>query len=361
MGEINLAIVGIGNCASSLVQALAYYEDVDDGDDAPGLRHPRLAGYRVDDVEVVCGFDVDERKVGRDVAEAIFADPNNATRAVDDLAPLDAPVYRAPVEDGVPDLAREDGSVRVAEADPVDLATKLDEHGVDVLVNLLPPGSTAATETWMRAALETGTAVVNAPPDPVAGDRSWAKRFADAGVPVLGDDVRAQLGPTAAHQALTRAMREGGVDPEHTYQLNVAGNPGLRSLQDRDRRAAQQESATEAVRRELGDGLGDGDVKAGPTDHVPFLGDEKLGFLRLEGRGFLDTPVELEVRLSVEDAPHAAATLLDAVRVAKAAHDEGHAGPVEGPSRRLFKAPPDPEAPGPGGDLRAALEDLDDG
>lgn len=340
MGQLNLAIVGIGNCASSLVQGLEHYEDADEP--APGLAHPSLGGYHVSDVDVVCGFDVDERKVGRDVGEAAFADPNTATRALDEAPTLDAPVHMAPVADGVPGSVRGEDGVQVADRAPVDPATKLDEHDVDVLVTLLPPGSNKATEQWMQACLETGTAAVNAGPVAVAGDEAWGDRFREAGVPVLGDDVTGQAGATSTHRAIAEALEARGIDPERTYQLNVGGGTGKRATQDRGRRETASRGPREAVQGSLDERLDEGQIKAGPSDFVPFLGDDKVAFVRLEGQGFLASPVELELRLSVEDAPNAAGTLLDALRCAKLGADDGRAGPLEAPSSAFFKAPPSP-------------------
>lgn len=340
MGQLNLAIVGIGNCASSLVQGLEHYEDADEP--APGLVHPSLGGYHVSDVDVVCGFDVDERKVGRDVGEAAFAAPNTATRFLDEPPALDAPVHMAPVADGVPGAVRGEDGVRVAEHAPVDPATKLDEHEVDVLVALLPPGSSKATEHWMQACLETTTAAVNAGPVPVASEEAWGQRFREAGVPLLGDDVTGQAGATSTHRALAEALQARGISPERTYQLNVGGGTGKQATQDRQRRETASRGPREALQRSLDEPLDEDAIKAGPSDHVPFLGDDKVAFVRLEGTGFLDTPVELEVRLSVEDAPNAAGTLLDALRCAKLGADDGLAGPLEAPSSAFFKAPPNP-------------------
>jgi myo-inositol-1-phosphate synthase len=342
VASINVAIVGVGNCASALVQGIEHYGDLDPDADVPGLLHAELGGYHVGDLNVVCGFDVDERKVGRDVSEAIFADPNCAIDAVE-VPDLDAPVYMAPLEDGrspLMDEADAGDSIVSADHDPVDPAAKLVEHDVDVLVNLLPVGSQQATETWMQAALETQTAVVNGIPVFVASDRSWAKRFTDAGVPVLGDDVKSQLGATITHRALSHLFENRGVELGETYQLNVGGNTDFLTLQDASRLDSKRTSKTQAVQSELDEPLDEHDIKIAPSDYVPFLDDNKVAFIRMQGEGFLGAPVEIEARLSVEDSPNSAGILTDAIRCAALADDRDMAGPIEDPSSFFFKSPP---------------------
>jgi len=343
VGSINVAIVGVGNCASALVQGIEHYRDVEPDADIPGLLNPVLGGYHVGDLDVVCGFDIDERKVGRDVGEAIFADPNCALEVLEEPPEVEAPVYMAPPADGRSprmDEADEDDAFVLADRDPVDPAAKLAEHDVDVLVNLLPVGSQQATQTWMQAALEADVAVVNGIPVFVASEPSWAKRFTDADVPILGDDVKSQVGATITHRVLSNMFENRGVDVGETYQLNVGGNTDFLTLQDVERLDSKRTSKTEAVQSQLDEPLDEHDIKIAPSDYVPFLGDNKVAFIRMQGEGFLGAPVELEARLSVEDSPNSAGILTDAIRCAALAADEGRAGPIEGPSSLFFKRPP---------------------
>jgi myo-inositol-1-phosphate synthase len=343
VAQINVAIVGVGNCASALVQGIEHYGDVGADADVPGLLNPELGGYHVGDLNVVCGFDIDERKVGRDVSEAIVAEPNCTFDAVEEVPDQDAPVYMAPVEDGrsaTMDEADETDSFVVADREPVDPAAKLAEHDADVLVNLLPVGSEQATETWMQAALEAEVAVVNGIPVFVASDRSWGKRFADAGLPVLGDDVKSQLGATITHRVLSNLFENRGVDVSETYQLNVGGNTDFLTLQDASRLDSKRVSKTQAVQSELDEPLDNHDIKIAPSDYVPFLDDNKVAFIRMQGEGFLGAPVEIEARLSVEDSPNSAGILTDAIRCAALARDRDLGGPVAAPSSFFFKSPP---------------------
>ncbi|MDX1611508.1 MAG: inositol-3-phosphate synthase, partial [Candidatus Thermoplasmatota archaeon] len=307
MGSIKVGILGVGNCASSLVQGLTYYAGADGDADIPGLMHPVLGGYAIDDIEIVCGFDIDARKVGKDVSEAIFSPPNSAMRVVEEVTPLDAPVLMAPVMDGVSALMEEKGEERrfvVADEDPVDAATALEEHGVEVLINYLPVGSQQATEHWMEAALEAGVSVINCIPVFIASDPKWAERFEHAGVPILGDDIKSQVGATIAHRVLANLFEARGVHLDHTYQLNVGGNTDFLTLQDESRLETKRTSKTESVQSQLKERLNDEDIRIGPSDYVPFLNDNKVAFIRLEGRGFTDAPVEIEMRLSVQDSPN---------------------------------------------------------
>lgn len=344
MSDINVGIVGVGNCASSLVQGLTYYEDVGEEEGVPGLMHTVLGDYGLGDVDIVCGFDVDERKVGLDVSEAIFQEPNSARQAVDEVPDLDAPVYRAPTLDGISSMMDEaPGDHRrfvVSDDEPVDPETKLEAHDVDVLVNFLPVGSQEATERWMEACLETGTAAVNAIPVFIASDPKWEERFEQAGVPVLGDDVKSQIGATITHRVLSNLFEARGIDLDHTYQLNVGGNTDFLNLQDEDRLDSKKKSKTESVQSQLEERLGSEDIQIGPADYVPFLEDNKVAFIRMVGRGFTDAPMEIEMRLSVEDSPNSAGVVIDALRCAKIALDRGHAGPVASASSYFFKHPP---------------------
>ncbi len=343
MGKINVALLGVGNCASSLVQGLRYYEDAGKGQEIPGLMHSVLGGYAIRDIDIVCGFDIDRRKVGKDVSEAIFAEPNCAMRVVDEVGHLDAPVLMAPVLDGVSSLMDEVSDERrflPADEDPVDPAAALEEHDVDVLINFLPVGSQQATETWMDACLEAGVAPVNCIPVFIASDPKWSERFQQAGIPILGDDIKSQVGATIVHRVLSNLFENRGAEVGQTYQLNVGGNTDFLTLQDESRLETKRTSKTEAVQSQLRERLKDADIRIGPSDYVPFLEDNKVAFIRMQGTGFTDAPIEIELRLSVQDSPNSAGVVIDALRCAKLAQDRGMAGPIEAPSSFFFKHPP---------------------
>lgn len=343
VGSIKVAIIGVGNCACAFVQGIEYYQDVAPHERVPGLMNARLADYHVGDIDVVCAFDIDERKIGRDAGEAIFAKPNTMKRVLEGDLHLDAPVYLGPEEDprsAIMDEVEDAKAYLPADGDPIDPRAKLEEHDVDVLVNLLPADARATTERWMQAAVDAGVAVVNGVPVGVASDASWAKRFEDAGVPVLGDDVKGQLGATITHRALARAFESRGVQLGETYQLNVGGNTDFLTGQEGTGADEKRSSATSAVQSQLDEPLDERDVKAGPSDYVSFLDDEGISFIRMQGTGFLGAPVELELRLSLESSPNAGASVLEAVRCAKIASDRGLGGAIEAPSSAFFKRPP---------------------
>lgn len=342
MTRIRVGIIGVGNCASSLIQGVCYYRDAPATDRVPGLMNTVIGEYHVGDLEFVCGFDVDMRKVGRDLSEAIFAPPNNARR-FSDVPHLDAPVYRGPTHDGIsPAMENIPPERRFVESDepPVQVAQKLRHHKVDVVILYLPVGSEDAARAYAEAALEAGCAVVNCLPVFLASDAGWANRFLEAGLPILGDDIKSQVGATIAHRALARLFEDRGVRLAHTYQLNVGGNTDFLNMLERSRLTSKKTSKTEAVQAELETPLDERDIHIGPSDYVPFLKDNKVAFMRMEGRGFGDMPVELEVRLSVEDSPNSAGVVIDAVRCAKLALDRGEAGAIPGPSSYFFKHPP---------------------
>lgn len=343
MGKINVALLGVGNCASSLVQGLQYYQDAGEGQDIPGLMHSVLGGYAISDIDVVCGFDIDRRKVGTDVSEAIFAKPNCALQVVDEVAHLDAPVHMAPLLDGVSSLMGEvadDRRFLPADQEPVDPVAALRDHDVDVLINFLPVGSQKATETWMEACLEVDVAPVNCIPVFIASDPKWSERFQQAGVPILGDDIKSQVGATIVHRVLSNLFENRGAKVGQTYQLNVGGNTDFLTLQDESRLETKRTSKTEAVQSQLAKRLADADIRIGPSDYVPFLEDNKVAFIRMQGTGFTDAPIEIELRLSVQDSPNSAGVVIDALRCAKLAQDRGMAGPIEAPSSFFFKHPP---------------------
>jgi myo-inositol-1-phosphate synthase len=342
MGSIRVAIVGIGNCASSLVQGAAHYAKQSSNE---GLIRDVIGGYRPEDVEFVLGIDVDERKVGRDLAEAIFAAPNNTKVFCSDVAPTGATVIPGCVLDSVaPHMtqAGERGYRLSAEADATraHIVAALTASQADILVNFLPVGSQAATEFYMECALEAGVAVVNCIPVFIASDPEWEARFRERGLPIVGDDIKAQVGATIVHRTLSSLFATRGVTVERTYQLNTGGNTDFMNMLDRERLSNKKESKTEAVQAALAERLADENILIGPSEYVPWQKDNKLCFLRLEGTQWGGVPVELELRLSVEDSPNAAACIMDAIRYCKLALDRGDCGALIAPSAFYCKHPP---------------------
>jgi myo-inositol-1-phosphate synthase len=338
MTKVRLAIVGVGNCASALIQGLHFYRDADQSRSVPGLMHVRLGPYHVSDVEVVAAFDVDGKKVGRDVAEAIFAEPNNTIRFAGDVAPNGVVVQRGPTLDGLGRFYRE--TIQESDEPPVDVAAALRQARVDVVVSYLPVGSEDATRHYAQAALAAGAGFVNCVPAFIASDREWASRFADAGLPIVGDDIKSQLGATIVHRVLARLFEDRGVRLDHTSQLNFGGNMDFMNMLERERLKSKKISKTQAVTSQLRDGIGADDIHIGPSDHVPWLKDRKWAHIRLEGREFGDVPVSVELKLEVWDSPNSAGIVIDAVRCAKLAMDRGVGGPLIGPSAYFMKAPP---------------------
>ncbi len=342
MGVIKIAIVGVGNCASSLVQGLTYYHGANGVKPVPGLMHSVLGGYGVKDLQVACAFDVDARKVGKDTSEAIFAKPN-CTTVFSNVPFLEAPVYMGPPMDGIAthmDKYAEENRFVLAKNKPVDVARKLREHEVDVLINYLPVGSQKGTEHYAKAALDAGAAFINCIPVFIASDPAWGRKFEEKKIPALGDDIKSQVGATILHRVLTRLFEDRGVRITNTYQLNVGGNTDFLNMLDRGRLASKKISKTEAVRSQMTDPLKDGHIHIGPSDYVPWLKDQKVCFIRIEGKKFGDVPITLEARLSVEDSPNSAGVVIDAVRVAKLALDRNIGGPITSGSSYFFKHPP---------------------
>jgi myo-inositol-1-phosphate synthase len=336
---IRIAIVGVGNCASSLVQGIGFYAD---RANETGLLRPEIGGYRVDDLEIVAAFDIDARKIGRPVKEAIFALPNN-TRRFFQPALGKVRVQMGPVLDGIaPHMADYPIERRFEPANlpPVDVANALKESGAEILLNYLPVGSQKATEFYVQACLDTGVSLVNCVPVFIVSDPAWAGRFAERGIPCVGDDVKAQVGATITHRTLARLFDERGVKLERTYQLNTGGNTDFLNMLGRDRLASKKRSKTEAVQSQLDVPLEEQNIHIGPSDYVPFLKDNKIAFIRLEGTGFGGVPVELELRLSVEDSPNSAGVVVDAVRCCKLARDAKIAGPIEPVCAWTMKRPP---------------------
>jgi myo-inositol-1-phosphate synthase len=343
--SINLAIVGVGNCASSLVQGIAHYGS--GANDMTGLMHWELAGYRPSDIRVVAAWDIDTRKVGRDVAEAIFAKPNCTATFCADVPATGTEVRMGRMLDGVAEHMADyvDERTFVAadapEPDRDDVVTALREAQADVLINYLPVGSQAATEFYAECALEAGVAFVNAIPVFIASDPAWAARFEAAGVPLVGDDIKAQVGATIVHRVLTDLFAKRGVKLDRTYQLNTGGNTDFLNMSARNRLASKKISKTEAVQAVAAERLADDNVHIGPSDYVAWQNDNKVAFIRMEGQLFGGVPMNLELRLSVEDSPNSAGVAIDMIRCAKLAKDRGLGGAILPPSAYFCKHPPE--------------------
>jgi myo-inositol-1-phosphate synthase len=343
MKRIAVAIAGVGNCASSLLQGLARHRASADATPI-GLMHPMVGGYGVGDVDVVCAFDVDARKVGRRLHVAAMAPPNAVRPLCDGLPSSDVVVQMGPVLDGIAaHMAAypEERAFRVADAPPVDVAAVLRRSGAEVLVSYLPVGSQAATEHYARACLDVGVAFVNCIPAFIASDARWAAEFAERRIPIVGDDVKSQVGATILHRVLAQLFADRGVVLDRTYQLNVGGNTDFLNMLARDRTETKRVSKTEAVQSVLPSPLPAGQVHIGPSDWVPWLADNKVCFLRMEGRGFGDAPIEVEVRLSVQDSPNSAGCVIDAIRCCAIARVRGVGGPLPSASAYLMKHPPE--------------------
>jgi len=345
MRPLRIAIVGVGNCASSLVQGITHYRDKSP-EDAIGLLHWEIGGYRPFDLEVVAAFDVDVRKVGKDVGEAIFAPPNCTQVFQAEIPKTGVPVRMGRVLDGIADHMKEYPPARTflcsdePEPSSEDVVRALRNSGAEVLVNYLPVGSEQAARFYAECALEARVALVNCIPVFIASDPVTAARFAERGVPVVGDDIKAQLGATITHRTLTDLFRTRGVKLDRTYQLNTGGNTDFLNMLNRSRLASKKESKTEAVQSVAAQRLADDDIHVGPSDYVPWQNDNKVCFLRMEGRLFGDIPMNLELRLSVEDSPNSAGVAIDAIRCAKLAIERGRGGPLVSASAWLMKHPP---------------------
>jgi myo-inositol-1-phosphate synthase len=337
MSKLRLAIAGVGNCASSLVQGITYYADADPDEKVPGLMHVVLGGYHIRDIELVAAFDVDATKVGLDLSKAIDAGMNNTIKFAD-VPELGVTVLRGPTFDGFGEFYRE-----VAEEspkEPVDVAQALRDARVDVLVSYLPVGSEEAQKHYAQACIDAGVAFVNAVPVFIASDPVWAKKFEAAGVPIVGDDIKSQVGATIVHRTLARLFEDRGTTIDHTYQLNFGGNMDFMNMLERKRLKSKKISKTQSVTSQIDQGISDRDVHIGPSDHVPWLDDRKWALIRLEGRNFGNVPLTVELKLEVHDSPNSAGVIIDAVRCAKIGMDKGLAGPLEGPSAYFMKSPP---------------------
>jgi myo-inositol-1-phosphate synthase len=335
--EVRVAIVGVGNCASSLVQGVQYYHDADENSTVPGLMHVRLGQYHVRDVKFVAAFDVDAKKVGFDLSEAIFASENNTIK-IADVPPTNITVQRGPTLDGIGKYYAE--TIEVSDADAVDVVKALKDAKVDVMVSYLPVGSEEADKFYAQCAIDAGVAFVNALPVFIASDPVWAKKFEDAGVPIVGDDIKSQVGATITHRVMAKLFEDRGVQLDRTMQLNVGGNMDFLNMLERSRLESKKISKTQAVTSNLQREFNTKDVHIGPSDHVGWLDDRKWAYVRLEGRAFGDVPLNLEYKLEVWDSPNSAGVIIDAVRAAKIARDRGVGGPVVAASAYLMKSPP---------------------
>lgn len=335
MGEIRVAIAGVGNCASSLVQGVEYYKNARDDEFVPGLMHVNFGGYHIRDIKFVAAFDVNANKVGKDLSEAIFTPPNNTVKFCD-VPELGVEVMKAPVLDGIGKYLR--GVVPVSKKqEPVDVAKVLEEVNADILVNFLPVGSAKATRYYAQAAIDAGCGFVNCIPEFIASDKTWAKKFENAGLPVAGDDIKSQVGATILHRTLVQLLKDRGVKVEETYQLNIGGNTDFLNMLQESRLKSKRISKTEAVTSLLNYEV---PTRIGPSDYVPFLNDNKQAFIFVKGKKFGDIPLTIQVHLSVEDSPNSAGVAVDAIRATKLALDRGIAGPLEAVSAYFFKHPP---------------------
>jgi myo-inositol-1-phosphate synthase len=337
MGSVRVAIVGVGNCASSLVQGVEYYRNAVPNDRVPGLMHVQFGDYHVSDIEFVAAFDVDAKKVGSDLAEAIVASENNTIK-ICDVPPTGVLVQRGPTLDGLGLYYRE--IIEESGAAPVDVAAALREARADVVVAYLPVGSEEADRYYAQAAIDAGCAFVNALPVFIASDPVWAQKFTDAGLPIVGDDIKSQVGATIVHRGLAKLFEDRGVELLRTYQLNFGGNMDFMNMLERSRLISKKISKTQSVTSQIPHEMMKGDVHIGPSDHVPWLDDRKWAYIRLEGRAFGDVPLNAELKLEVWDSPNSAGVIIDAVRAAKIALDRGIGGPILSASSYFMKSPP---------------------
>jgi myo-inositol-1-phosphate synthase len=335
--KIRVAIAGVGNCASSLIQGIEYYRNADPADTVPGLMHVTLGGYHVSDVEFVAAFDVDAAKVGLDLGKAIFAGQNNTIRFAS-VPDLGVTVQKGPTLDGLGKYYRQ--TIEESPAESVDVADALRAAQADVLVSYLPVGSEEAQKHYAQACLDAKVAFVNAIPVFIASDPEWAQKFTDAGVAIVGDDIKSQVGATIVHRILARLFEDRGLVLDRTYQLNVGGNMDFKNMLERERLESKKISKTQSVTSQLDNGIAADDVHIGPSDHVAWLDDRKWAYIRLEGRNFGDVPLNVELKLEVWDSPNSAGVIIDALRCAKLAKDRGIGGPLLGPSAYFMKSPP---------------------
>ena len=336
-GDIRVAIVGVGNCANSLVQGVTYYKDAALDQEIPGLMHAVVGGYHINNVKFVAAFDVDAKKVGLDLAEAIWASENNTIK-FSEVAKTGVPVLRGTTLDGLGKYYKE--TITESTAAPVDVVATLKEEQVDVLICYLPVGSEEAAKFYAQCALDAGCAFVNALPVFIASDPVWEKKFKDAGLPIVGDDIKSQVGATITHRIMAKLFQDRGVHLDRTYQLNVGGNMDFKNMLERDRLESKKISKTNSVTSQLEHDLGAKNVHIGPSDYIPWLDDRKWAYVRLEGRAFGDVPLNLEYKLEVWDSPNSAGVIIDALRCAKLGLDRKIGGALLSPSSYFMKTPP---------------------
>jgi myo-inositol-1-phosphate synthase len=337
MSSIRVAIVGVGNCAASLVQGVEYYKNADPKQSVPGLMHVQFGQYHVKDVQFVAAFDVDAKKVGKDLSEAILASENNTIKLCD-VPKSGVTVQRGQTLDGLGKYYRM--TIEESKEAPVDVVKVLKDTKVDVLVCYLPVGSEEAAKYYAQCAIDAGVGFVNALPVFIAGTKEWADKFTAAGVPIVGDDIKSQVGATITHRVLAKLFQDRGVIVDRTYQLNVGGNMDFMNMLERDRLESKKISKTQSVTSQLDHDLGEGNVHIGPSDYVKWLDDRKWAFVRLEGRAFGDVPLNLEYKLEVWDSPNSAGVIIDAIRACKIAMDRKIAGPILSASSYFMKSPP---------------------
>jgi myo-inositol-1-phosphate synthase len=335
--KVRIGIVGVGNCASSLIQGLSYYKEALSNEPVPGLMNASVGGYHVSDIEVSSAFDVNAAKVGKDVAEALRAAPNNTHRFAE-VAPTGVVIRRGPTLDGVGQYLRND--IEISDEEEANVTSVLSQSGTDILVSYLPVGSQKATEWYAERALEAGCGFVNCIPVFIASDPKWRAKFESAGLPLVGDDIKSQVGATIVHRVLANLFRERGVRLDRTYQLNVGGNADFKNMLERERLKSKKISKTQAVTSQFDVPIDPDNVHVGPSDHVPWLTDRKLAYIRLEGTAFGGVPLSAELKLEVWDSPNSAGVVIDAVRCAKLAMDRGMGGALIGPSSYFMKSPP---------------------
>ena len=338
MSKIRVAIVGVGNCANSLVQGVTYYKDAAIDQEIPGLMHANLGGYHISDIEFVGAYDVDAKKVGLDLADAMWASENNTIKFAT-VGKTGITVERGTTLDGLGRYYRE--TITESDATPVDMVASLKEKKVDVLICYLPVGSEDAVRFYAQVAIDAHCAFVNALPVFIASDPVWAKKFTDAKVPIVGDDIKSQVGATITHRILAKLFQDRGVHLDRTLQLNVGGNMDFKNMLERDRLESKKISKTQSVTSQLDHDMGEGNVHIGPSDYVAWLDDRKWAYVRLEGRAFGDVPLSLEYKLEVWDSPNSAGVIIDALRCAKLALDRGIGGPLLSPSSYFMKSPPE--------------------
>jgi len=337
MGKVRVALIGVGNCASALVQGVHFYQNASEDEPVPGLMHVRLGGYHVRDIEFTAAFEVDSNKVGKDLSEAIFAPPNNTYKFFD-VPHLGVPVYRGMTHDGLGKYLKK--VIKKAPPPTSNVVKILQETGTAVVVNFLPVGSEMATKWYVEQALDAGCAFVNCIPVFIAREAYWQGRFKERGLPVIGDDIKSQVGATITHRVLTRLFRERGVRLDRTYQLNFGGNMDFYNMLEQERLQSKKISKTNAVTSQLDYDIGADNIHISPSDYVPWLTDRKLAYIRLEGTTFGNIPLNLELKLEVWDSPNSAGVVIDALRCAKIALDRGLSGAIEAPSAYFMKSPP---------------------